>query len=511
MNNTLCPARRILNSIILIVLAIIAGTCCIPATITNYGKVSATHVWGVEGDWKDIMGDSVDDTAVLVGDGEIEGIVHADTDYMSEIYEYVGTAPTHSAIIVSTSSDGKKVTLRVGGKSRVFRTDKTVAAKHKVFTHEYAKSKYCRNGTLNEKRAVLKLIKSQGFAAEDGLIFMFGQFSYEIDKWLVLNGDKAPIDARIAFCPDNEVKFRIIAGRDGFYLDRDSVFGAVMDSYLAGGEVAVNVVRHRVKPTVTSAELRAQTHYRAGFSTSYAGSSDARKHNVRLGLQRYNGYVLGAGKSVSFNRLVGARTAANGFLEGKIILNGRFEDGLGGGVCQSSTTMYNAALLSGMTILQARQHSLRVGYVEPSFDAMVNAGSSDLVFRNDTERPVYIRTYSNNDRVWAEFYGLKMPYVIRRRSETTKRVPCNETEVIYDHKGEYREFVKYKGERHHINYPKDGLDSKGYLRYYKDGQLIKEEHIRTDSYRALKGRIVEGVLDKPADVVEDGEEAGLVG
>lgn len=95
-------------------------------------------------------------------------------------------------------------------------------------------------------------------------------------------------------------------------------------------------------------------------------------HNIALAAEKINGCILADGEEFSFNGRVGARTESNGFLSAPIILEGDFVEGVGGGVCQASTTVYNAALLAGMEITEQHPHSLRVGYVEPSFDAMVS-------------------------------------------------------------------------------------------------------------------------------------------
>ncbi|HKL94383.1 MAG TPA: VanW family protein, partial [Clostridia bacterium] len=105
---------------------------------------------------------------------------------------------------------------------------------------------------------------------------------------------------------------------------------------------------------------------RATFSTTYSNSSPNRKHNIKLAASKLN-ITLYPDEIFSFNRIVGERSEARGFLTAHIILDGKFVDGVGGGVCQVSTTLYNCALLSDLEILCAHRHSLPVSYVAPSF------------------------------------------------------------------------------------------------------------------------------------------------
>ena len=126
------------------------------------------------------------------------------------------------------------------------------------------------------------------------------------------------------------------------------------------------------------------------------------------------------GESFSFNKTVGRRTEENGFRRAKIIVGGQYTDGVGGGVCQASTTLYNAALLAGMKVTAVSRHSLVPSYVDPSFDAMVNGSGSDLKFVNAGEDPVFIRAVATNGKATAEFYSSELPYKVQLKSVTVK-------------------------------------------------------------------------------------------
>ena len=110
----------------------------------------------------------------------------------------------------------------------------------------------------------------------------------------------------------------------------------------------------------------------------------------------------------SFNYTIGERTERRGYKKAKIIVGGEFVDGVGGGVCQVSTTLYNAVLLAGLKVVECHPHSLPVSYVEPSFDAMVNSGWADLKFINDTHNPVIIRARADGAKLTIQIFGEPM-------------------------------------------------------------------------------------------------------
>ncbi len=229
-------------------------------------------------------------------------------------------------------------------------------------------------------------------------------------------------------------------------------------------------------PEVTKAELQAFTALRARFSTSYATSQEGRKHNVALAAQSVSGVRLNNGQTFSFNGVVGARTEQNGYRSAKIIEGGKFVDGVGGGVCQVSTTLYNAALLAGLTVTEQHPHSLAVGYVEPSFDAMVSSGSSDLKFVNDTGGPVFLRMTADGSTLTAEVYGLKSTVAVQRKSVTVQKIEPPPRTEVEDDTGEVE-----SGQIKVLQHAKSGIVSEGYLLLTENG-ITRQVRLRKDKY-----------------------------
>ena len=244
-----------------------------------------------------------------------------------------------------------------------------------------------------------------------------------------------------------------------------------------------------IKPSIEDAEFSNCTNLRGGFYTTYASSTAERKSNIELALSQFDGLVLGAGEVLSFNETTGRRTPENGYKSAKIITNGNFVEGNGGGVCQASTTLYNAALVAGLDIVEANQHSLKVGYVAPSFDAMVNFGSSDLKIKNNTRRPVMFATKCDGNTCRVNVFGVNNPYKIVRKSEVVSEIePLPDKFVNAKDVPELENTQIEKS--YYLHYPKKGLKSEGFLEYWQEGNLVATKKIRTNTYAPVTGVVV---------------------
>lgn len=247
--------------------------------------------------------------------------------------------------------------------------------------------------------------------------------------------------------------------------------------------IRLELKKDAVPPIIYEDFLKQITVETARFSTGYASSSPARKHNIGLAASFINGTVIENGGRLSFNTVVGKRTAERGFLEANIISKGHFVKGVGGGVCQVSTTLYNAAIRAGLNVIAVSNHSLPVGYVPLSFDAMVSS-CTDLVLENTSGHPVYIKGSCDGNRIEFTFFGkcLTEGQQIVYRSEVVKVIVGQEYEDILD-SSLLGQDEPYKI----ISSPKSGYISEGYKDVYEDGKLISSQKVRRDIYMPQKG------------------------
>jgi vancomycin resistance protein VanW len=140
----------------------------------------------------------------------------------------------------------------------------------------------------------------------------------------------------------------------------------------------------------------------ARYATSLDGRNRAQRHNADLALSRLNGAVIKPGETFSFNKRVGTFSRDQGYRKAPVSYNGQLVDSWGGGVCQTSTTLYNTALLAGMTIVERSRHRFCPSYVPPGRDAAVAFNTIDLKFRNPYSFPVRIQAVDRSDRVEVE-------------------------------------------------------------------------------------------------------------
>ncbi len=342
-----------------------------------------------------------------------------------------------------------------------------------------------RRSSAERMEKVDALIKA-GTDVKDALLYCFPLLGRTVNRALA-EVRLDPVNAEMRFSPDSSPMFEILRSRPGYELKESGVYADIYFALKRGTRV-VNLSPEPVLPEVTARELAAYTRLRSRFSTSLGSSSSSRRHNIVLALSRVNGSVIEAGETFSFNAVVGRRTEANGFEKAKIISGGEYTDGVGGGVCQASTTIYNAALLAGMKITAVSRHSLVPSYVDPSFDAMVNGSGSDLKFVNDGDAPVFVRAYVSSDRATAEFYSSELPYKVTLRSRTIRIGERPADREFTDTDRKYTAGME-SGEKVRVSGGAPAVSSEGYMtKTYPDGRK-EEKRIRRDEYAAAAGRV----------------------
>lgn len=233
---------------------------------------------------------------------------------------------------------------------------------------------------------------------------------------------------------------------------------------------------------------------RAEFSTDYSKSTEERKSNIYTASKSLNNTFIDVGGEFSFNRVVGERTEKRGYKSAKIIVGGKFVDGIGGGVCQVSTTVYNAVLRAGLKVIEYHPHSLPVSYVQPSFDAMVNSGNADLKFINNTHNPIILQAVADGNNLTVKILGepMKEKYICQG---TIIEYIQPDTEEVFDEDGLYPNL--YEGESLIEQYPKRGYKSIGKITKVVNGKIISSSVFRKDKYNAVKMIVVKGKTVRP--------------
>ncbi len=215
------------------------------------------------------------------------------------------------------------------------------------------------------------------------------------------------------------------------------------------------------------------------FTTRYDVSDVDRSTNLRLACQKINGTVLLAGETFSYNKVVGERTISAGYKNAKIYEAGQVVDGLGGGICQISSTLYNAVLYANLEIVERRNHQFVTSYVPAGRDATVVYGSTDFKFKNTRQYPIRVVATANAGIATVSIYGIKEEneYTFKFNTKTISTIPY-QTQYIDDSTlPQGSEVVKQKGA--------NGLITETYISKYLDGKLISTQLLSRDTYSAM--------------------------
>ena len=212
------------------------------------------------------------------------------------------------------------------------------------------------------------------------------------------------------------------------------------------------------------------------FSTATKGRAD----NIALAASKLNGKILMPGEEFSFNKETGERTLANGFKGAPVIVNSRLVDGIAGGVCQVSTTLYNAIIKLGIKSQMRRNHSLAPAYIEPGFDATVSE-SIDYKFKNTTKYPLYIECITNKGKITFNVYSHSSLTEIKYKL-FTEILNVEEPQIYYNTVDSLSSGTIKK-----VQAPVKGYKVKVYLIGYKNGKEITRELISNDYYQKVDG------------------------
>ena len=235
----------------------------------------------------------------------------------------------------------------------------------------------------------------------------------------------------------------------------------------------------------------------ATFSTRYDVSDKDRTTNLELACNKINGTVVLSGDTFSYNKVVGARTAGAGYKNAKIYEAGKVVDGIGGGICQISSTLYNAVLNANLEIVERKNHQFVTSYVEPGMDATVVYGLTDFKFKNTRQYPVRVVATAKNGIATVTIYGIKedKEYTFKFDVKRVATIPST-TEYIDDSTlPAGTEKVEQKGT--------NGLKTETYMTKLLKGKAISTTLVSKDTYNAMTRIIRRGTAPAPTTNTEN--------
>lgn len=308
-----------------------------------------------------------------------------------------------------------------------------------------------------------------------------------------------PVDAEVAVTETKPVI--ITASKNGRELDQERTRENLV-ALLETGEGDTRLPVEDVQPTITSDNMEMKVVAKFSTDVSFRGADS--RSNVRQALSYFNGYVVYPGDTADFNEIVGPRTVGRGFKEAPEYAGNELKKGVGGGVCQASTTLYNAAIMANMTILQRSNHNMTVSYVEPSQDAAVEYGvdGKDFIFRNDTEHAIYIYTDVDRENATVTIYGTRPEYHYVLESVIIDESKSDRKRYEYDMSGKYVYYITDKPKLKTAGH--GSCHSEGWVVAYDwdTKQEVSREQISYDVYVAGMNVYWRGVHDENGNVVD---------
>ncbi len=297
--------------------------------------------------------------------------------------------------------------------------------------------------------------------------------------------NREPVNASVATFDPSSKTFTFNSDESGVYIDADAIYQTVTALLDSGTYQETLWVEPQILlASVTKAELM-NTFGRISTFTTETTSNANRNTNIRLAAEAISHTTVLPGETFSFNQATGQRTAEKGYKPAAAIAGGETFDEIGGGVCQTSTTLFNAVARANLQIVDRDPHAWPSNYVDKGEDATVNWPNLDFRFKNNTEWPIFIVASYANRKVTVEIYGRKLEegVTIDLVSETTYvKEPPQEPLYVYNPE------LKVGQEKTTVS-ARTGYTVETYKVWYKNGQEIKREKLHTSHYKMYQKTI----------------------
>lgn len=349
---------------------------------------------------------------------------------------------------------------------------------------------YGKTGSMWNRYHQMKRLEKQPYIIEDTHVL-------DEEKAEQLLKEKAEpllqkaVDASIS--RDEQGKLTVQAEKEGEVIDVKETMNHITD-YLNKEwdhqDFALKAVTKVDKPKIRAKDLEQVRDELGSFSTDAGGGT--RWTNLKTGIEKLNGTILMPGEELSVYDATAPYDKEHGYAEGTAYENGQVVPSFGGGICQVSTTLYNAVIYAELEIVERYPHSMTVDYVEPSRDAAIAGGFMDLRFKNSYETPIYIFGEIDADnQLKVIIYGKETRPKNRRVEFVSETLSVDEYSVVYKANSEMA-----FGEMKYTGSPHTGREARLWKVVYEDGTEVEREIFNTSSY------------EKSDEVIEIGTSGG---
>lgn len=440
----------------------IIATTTVLAVLT-IGTISGSYVYATGSNWQDVVYPRVYIEDINVGGKQL-----------MEVEQLIQKKYSDPVL-------AKKIEVQVNDKIYTLDYDK-IEAKYNIDDIIKEAFSYGKQGNIIEKYKLIKGEEKKEFKLK------FAYNSKPIDEFIdriEAEVNKDPKDAKISITNGN---IHITNEVTGTKIQKDKLKQAIVaqiNGELSQQDIKIEAPMETTTPEITREKLSAINSSISSFSTSFTTSTANRINNIELATKAINGTLLMPGETFSFNEIVGERTRARGYKEAGVIVGDKIESGLGGGICQVSSTLYNAILHANIKADERRNHSLPLAYVGKGLDATVDWGNIDLKFTNTLDKLIYIEGYTKDKKVYFNIYSDES--FTKRSYEMVTEVFTVQPTIKYTN-----DLNRLEGESVVIKNSSNGYKVKVYRKTFENGKLINTETISNDYYRPVNGEIVRG-------------------
>jgi len=368
-----------------------------------------------------------------------------------------------------------------------------------------------RQGNILQRWQERKKFEKAGLSLEPTMELDRDKLSRRVRE-LTREITEEPRDAAFKINYDDTVT--IIPGRNGTVIDLDRLGKDILNILAKKEKPEVTLTLISVPPERSTAMVQSMgiTGLLAAYTTYFDPAKTSRAYNISVAARALNELLVLPGHIISFNQVVGPRSSEAGYKNAPVIINNELVDGLGGGVCQVSTTLYNSILLANLEVVERTNHSLPVSYAPIGRDATVVYDVLDLKFRNNTGSYLYIRSYIADGGLTLKIYGnTAYKKEVQVNSWVTREI---EPQVIHEEdpnllQGE--QVVKQEGIK--------GFKVLTQRIVRDDGEVIKKEMMPASDYHPVHQIIAVGVMEKDLQIApstpstwseEQGDQSGDV-
>lgn len=398
--------------------------------------------------------------------------------------------------------------LKTGIESQIKNKLLTVDAGHKEFKLKYSDI----NPQYDIKSAVENAFnwnKDSGIFTKYGLIKKHEikefpiNFTYDEEKLKAFEKsitDDVNTEPKNASLIITNGKISIEKEVNGKVIDEKNLHKQIKESLNENVNQVIKLELQNENAKITAQDLSKIKGAMASYSTPYGTSPAGRQTNIELATKSIDGTILMPGEIFSFNEVVGDRSKERGFQEAGTYVGNKVEPGIGGGICQVSSTLYRAAMRANLRSVERSNHSMAVGYMEPGLDATVSYGTLDYKFKNTYDFPIYIHGTTEGKVVAYTIYGDPSAMngkTYEMTNEIIETIPPEIKEVPDD--------TLPEGERVQEGGAMTGYKVKSYQITYENGMEVNRELVSTDNYAKVDSIVKVGTM-KPAEEETDQEE-----